>query len=343
MEINEPHPEGPERLLNVKSILEKGPIRERFNWQVGRHATLDEIAYFHTPQYIDFVLTAEQDTPSRIDGSGTVVNPGTIDAIMAAAGSSIEAVNCVIKNESQCAYALVRPPGHHAQPGVADGNCIFNNVAIAAQHALRSGIQKVAIIDWDVHHGNGTQQGFYERDDVLTISIHMPLGDWSDHHPQKGTVEEVGKDQGRGFNINLPLRYGAGDQAYQKVMEEIVMPQVRDFQPELIIIACGQDANQLDLNGRNLLSMQGFRQLGHLANKLAQELCDGKLVLIQEGGYAITYTAFCMYAITEGILGIDKPMADPMAYDCSIEKPDYVIEQIEGFKEGWQAALSMHR
>ena len=336
MEVDEPHPETPERVVNIRSILRKGDIADRLEWHDGRHATREEVGRFHTTEYIDEVIEAEAKAPVRIDGSGTVVNPGTVDAIFAASGTTIEALNWVLANKNRAAYALVRPPGHHAARTMADGNCIFNNLAIAVEAALAKGCGKVAVIDWDVHHGNGTQSGFYDRPEVLTISMHMPLGAWSDNHPETGEIDELGEGDGLGFNLNIPLPYGSGDRAYADVMKRLVRPAVREFGPDLIIIACGQDANQFDPNGRNLLSMVGFRELGRAARELAAELCDGRLLLCQEGGYATTYTGFCMYAVAEGILGVGKVMEDPLAYDASIEQPEAAFEAVTRIAEYWK-------
>lgn len=336
LKIDEPHPETPQRIINIRSILERGEIADRLEHGKGRHATREEIARFHTAGYIDEVIAAEAKAPVRIDGSGTVINTGTTDAIFAAAGTTIEALNSILANKSSAAYALVRPPGHHAARHMADGNCIFNNLAIAVETALTDKCKKVAVIDWDVHHGNGTQSGFYDRSDVLTISMHMPLGAWSDNHPETGDIDELGVGDGIGYNLNIPLPYGSGDKAYADVMERLIRPAVRRFEPDLLVIACGQDANQFDQNGRNLLSMAGFRYLGRAASELAEELCDGRLLLCQEGGYAITYTGFCMYAVAEGVLNIDEPMEDPLAYDATIEKPEAAFEAITHIKEYWR-------
>ncbi|MDH3440342.1 MAG: hypothetical protein OEM63_06305 [Gammaproteobacteria bacterium] len=335
MEVDEPHPETPERIINIRSILQRGEISPLIDWRDGRHAEKDEIARFHDMAYINEVVNAEQSAPVRIDGSGTVVATGTVDAVFAAAGTTIEALNAVLA-ENTAAYAMVRPPGHHAARNMADGNCIFNNLGIAVETALANGCNKVAVIDWDVHHGNGTQSGFYDRDDVLTLSMHMPLGSWGENHPETGEVNEIGAGAGKGFNFNIPLPYGSGDQAYARAMDELVRPVISDYDPELIVIACGQDANQFDPNGRNLLSMSGFRNLGTVARELAAELCDGRLLLCQEGGYAITYTGFCMYAVAEGVLGISEPMKDPLAYDATIEEPDVPFAQITRVGEVWR-------
>jgi acetoin utilization deacetylase AcuC-like enzyme len=340
MEIDEPHPDTAERIINIRSVLRRGELAPAIDWRQGRHASDQEVGRFHGKDYIEQVRRAERSAPLRIDGSGTVVNTGTVAAVFAAAGTTLEALSAVLSGEARSAYALVRPPGHHASRNMADGNCIFNNVGIAVETALLSGCDRVAVIDWDVHHGNGTQSGFYERADVLTISMHMPLGSWGENHPETGAIEEIGHGDGAGFNLNIPLPYGSGDRAYAGAMKQLVCPAVREFEPDLLVIACGQDANQFDANGRNLLSMAGFRQLGRAARELANELCDGRLLLCQEGGYAVTYTGFCMYAVAEGLLGAEQTMEDPLAYDASIEQPAHPLTEIERLGIRWKELKS---
>ncbi|MEJ8569550.1 class II histone deacetylase [Elongatibacter sediminis] len=314
MYAQEPHPENATRLLNVKAILERGPLRSRIRWNTAAPASEDQIHRFHTRTYTDCVREADTRGPLRLDGAGTVAGPGTWRAAMRAAGLSIAATDSVLSGESRAAYALVRPPGHHAQPGQADGSCIFNNVGIAAHHALDRGVKRIAIVDWDQHHGNGTQEGFYDDDRVLTVSIHMPHGCWGENHPQRGTVDEVGEGAGIGYNLNLPVAYGAGDACYDEVMRLAVRPVIDEFAPELILVACGQDANQFDPNGRSLLTMRGFRELGRQVRAWAAAHASNRLVLFQEGGYAVTYTAFCAHATLEGVLGVDSGLRDPAAY-----------------------------
>lgn len=340
MSVDEPHPETAERLINMKSILEKGEISDRLVWLPGRHARREEVERFHTAAYVDSVIEAEKNGPTRIDGGGTVVAAGTVDAAMAAAGSALEALDGILSGHQRRAYAMVRPPGHHASRGMGDGNCVFNNLSIAVEAALHSGLDRVAVIDWDVHHGNGTQSGFYDRPEVMTISMHMPLGAWGPNHPETGEVDEVGEGAGVGFNFNIPLPYGTGDQAYRAVMELLVRPAVDAFSPQLLVIACGEDANQFDSNGRNLLSMRGFYDLGRIARELADRHCEGRMVLVQEGGYAVTYSAFCLYALAEGVLGIAEPMEDKIAYAASIERPEFPISRIPAIHEAWRGAIA---
>lgn len=309
------HPENDLRVRNMRSILEKGPLKDRVRWDEGRHATPAELETVHRPDYVSWVKSTAEAGGRRLDDESTVISAQSWRAATAAAGTAIEAVDAVLSGEAKTAFALVRPPGHHAQPGRADGYCLFNNAALMAERARRAGVEKVAIVDWDVHHGNGTQACFYERPDVLTVSLHMRTGLWGESHPQTGSPAELGVGPGQGFNINVELPIGSGDQTYEAAMAAVVTPILEQYEPGLIIGAIGQDASTFDANGRQNLSMQGFRTMGRQLAAAAEELCDGRIALVQEGGYARTYAAFCLHATLEGILGVEEPaLEEVLAY-----------------------------
>jgi len=311
--VLEKHPEGPDRIRNIHSMLKRGPIAPHLRWIVGREVTEEELLVFHTASYLEELRRAERDGGRRFT-STTVLQPGGLRACGIAAGTAIEATGHVLAGKASLAYALVRPPGHHAAPAQADGYCFLNNVALAAEHALHSGISRISIIDWDVHHGNGTQEGFYERADVLTVSMHMDHGAWGPSHLQSGAAAEVGRGAGCGFNVNVPLPMGTSDSGYLRAFEALIAPEVTRFRPELIIVAAGQDASQFDPNGRQLVTMRGFHALGAATRVLADKLCGGRLLLVQEGGYNVSYTAFCAHATLEGVLGLPSNLKDPLAY-----------------------------
>ncbi len=313
LDEQELHPENAVRIRNMKSILERGPLSAHIRRRDGRHADPAELQLVHDGDYVESIREA------CLSGGGiltwsTPVSTGSWDAALAAAGSTLAACDAVLVGETEVAYALVRPPGHHAQPAQADGYCLFNNIALAAEHARRRGVDRVAILDWDVHHGNGTQECFYDRDDVLTVSLHMRHGSWSDSHPQTGAPNELGDGAGTGFNVNIELPPGTGDGGYVRAFEEIVTPVVDRFAPGLVLVACGQDANQFDPNGRQCVSMEGFRRLGEATRALAERHSGGRVVLAQEGGYARTYSAYCLHATLAGVLGVETGLEDPCAY-----------------------------
>lgn len=305
------HPESNPRLLNMRAVLQRGPVAEALRWHAGRHASKAELQGFHEVAYLEGIFAA--DAGGKRFSSTTLMSPGSLAGLLAAAGTSLAALESVLAS-GHPAMALIRPPGHHAAPAMADGYCFFNNAGVAARVAQAAGLERVAIIDWDVHHGNGTQEGFYEDPTVLTVSLHMDHGAWGPSHPQTGAVDERGRGAGEGSNLNLPLPMGSGDRFYEAVFERFVEPTLRAFAPQLLIIANGLDASQFDPNGRQLLTMAGFNRLARRARALASELCQGRLLVVQEGGYNPAYSAYCLHAATEGFLDRSSSLADPLAY-----------------------------
>jgi acetoin utilization deacetylase AcuC-like enzyme len=307
LEVSELHPENAERVRNMRAMLQRGPLAPQVRWHEGRLATEAELTTVHTPEHVERMRALVEGGGTRLDAS-TVVTAESWEPMLAAAGTSMAATDAVLSGEASVALALVRPPGHHAQPDRPDGYCFFNNAALAAERARRAGVERVAIVDWDVHHGNGNQACFYTRGDVLTISLHMRTGLWGERHPQTGSPEEVGVGPGQGRNVNVELPAGSGDRAYGLAMREIVAPVLEQFRPGLIVGSCGQDASAFDPNGRQNVSMDGFREIGRVVGEAARSLCDGRVVLVQEGGYARTYAAFCLHTTLEGVLGLEEPL-----------------------------------
>lgn len=233
---------------------------------------------------------------------------------MLAAGSGIAAVDAVIAGEVENAYALLRPPGHHATATESMGFCVFNNVVIAARHAQSAhGLRRVMIVDWDVHHGNGTESAFYDDPDTLFISLHQD--DWYPLH--RGKVTDVGSGEAAGRTINIPLPPGSNDSGYLEAFERVIRPIARQFAPELMLISAGQDPNMADPLGRMLVTMEGFRGMATVLKEIATQSCDGRLVALQEGGYSAAYVPFCTLAAIEGLVGERSAVIDP--YEGSSE------------------------
>ncbi|MFN3005074.1 class II histone deacetylase [Mycolicibacterium wolinskyi] len=327
----QPHTEGPARVRAMHDVVSRGPLAGQLTWHPGRLATEAELATVHPTEYIDRVRTLAE--TGGWATATTRAGAGSYDPLRAAAGTALEAAAAVLDGRSRMAYALIRPPGHHAQRAQADGYCFFNHAALAAELALRSGVPRVLTVDWDVHHGNGTQDIFYARRDVLTTSIHMNHGAWGPSHPQTGGADEVGTGEGAGYNVNVPLPLGAGDTAYLRAFDEVIAPIARTYQPGLIVAASGQDASAFDPNGRHNVSMTGFRGIGQRLAALADEVCDGRLVVVQEGGYNPSYAPYCLLATLEGLLGAD-PTPDPLAY---------VPDQTLGVDAALAAVVEQHR
>jgi acetoin utilization deacetylase AcuC-like enzyme len=312
LEVPELHPENGERLRNMRSVLERGPLSSRLGWKHGRAAELDELETVHEASYIATIREACESGGRHLTAT-TLVSSSSWPAILTAAGTALAAVDAVVAGESEVAYALVRPPGHHAGRALADGYCFVNNVALAAERLLAAGAERVAVVDWDVHHGNGTQSCFYDRKDVLTLSVHMRHGSWGPSHPETGSPAESGRGDGRGHNVNVELRPGSGDGAYAEAFRRVVEPVLDRYRPDAVIGASGQDASAFDANGRMNVSMDGFHAIGRSLRESA-ERAGASLVLVQEGGYARTYAGYCLHATLEGVLGSERLLPDPLAF-----------------------------
>jgi acetoin utilization deacetylase AcuC-like enzyme len=296
---------GPKRrlrnLLDVSGILDElVPIRPR-------EATPEELTRFHTRAYVDHIKTLS-DAGGGDAGENTPFSGGAFEIAALSAGGCLRAVEAVVDGEVDNAYALVRPPGHHAEADRGRGFCIFGNTALAAMHAQYArGLERVAVIDWDVHHGNGTESAFWWDASVLTVSIHQD--DWWPRG--SGALTDVGEGAGRGFNINIPLPPGSGTGAYRAALEHAVLPALREFQPQLIIVACGLDACVMDPLGRMMLTSASFRLLTRMVKREAESLCDGRLLMIHEGGYSAAYAPFCGLAVVEELAGRTSAVEDP--------------------------------
>nr|XP_043632506.1 histone deacetylase 8 isoform X2 [Erigeron canadensis] len=315
LDILEKHPENPDRIINIVSILKRGPISPFISWHSSsKPAHVSQLLSFHTQEYIDSLLEADKNGGKTIC-SGTFLNIGSWNSALLAAGTTLSAIKYILDGHGKLCYALVRPPGHHAQPTRADGYCFLNNAGLAVQYALDSGCKRVTVIDIDVHYGNGTAEGFYHSDKVLTISLHMNHGSWGTSHPQSGDINELGEGTGYGYNLNVPLPNGTGDKGYKYAMVELVSPAVRKFRPDMMVFVVGQDSSAFDPNGRQCLSMEGYRDIGQIIRRLADDHCNGRILIVQEGGYHVTYSAYCLHATLEGVLNLPAPLlSDPIAY-----------------------------
>jgi acetoin utilization deacetylase AcuC-like enzyme len=229
----------------------------------------------------------------------TVATAETYDTARLAAGGVMNAIDSVVSGETDNAFALVRPPGHHAQAAEAAGFCIFNNIAIGARHALaRWGMERILIVDWDLHHGNGTAETFYEDRQVLYFSTHQSPG-----YPGTGGLAEMGRGPGLGYTINVPLRPGADDAFYVRVFRELLCPVARMFRPEVILVSAGFDIYVGDPLGEMKVTPEGFACLTRVLLNLADECCNGRLVLVLEGGYNIQGLTKSVRAVLQELLG----------------------------------------
>jgi acetoin utilization deacetylase AcuC-like enzyme len=274
------HPERPERLHALREGLVRAGVSSRVERIEPRPATRDELAAVHDPRYVDALAEICARGGGALDGDTSVV-PASWSAALLAAGAAVEATMAVLDGRLRRAFCSVRPPGHHARPRGAMGFCLFDNVAVAAQAAITLGkVQRVAILDWDVHHGNGTQEIFWQRGDVLYASTHQfPF------YPGSGKASEVGQGDGAGKTVNCPLAMGAGDQALLAAWRERIRPAFEAHAPELVIISAGFDADGRDPLGGLAVTAAGFETLSAEVVRFAEQACAGRVVSVLEGGY----------------------------------------------------------
>lgn len=293
------HPESAKRLVATMNHLTNTGLIHSLTGIPAEKAGRDDLERIHTRAHIDHIreLSALGKNYIELD---TVVNHKSFEAALYAAGGTISATRAVLAGQVESAFALVRPPGHHAVRGHAMGFCLFNNVAIAAAWALQQpGVSRVAIIDFDVHHGNGVQDAFAEDPDVLYVSTHQ-----HPFYPGTGFWREEGIGPGKGTCLNIPLPPETGDRGYGQAFRLLVAPKVRQFKPDLILVSAGYDAHWADPLAWMLLSLAGYREIAELLLDLARELCGGRLVLTLEGGYELAVLAYGVDATLTAMLGL---------------------------------------
>jgi acetoin utilization deacetylase AcuC-like enzyme len=280
----------------------------------ARAATTAELTLAHEAAHVERVrAAAAAATEPQPLGHEAWVGPGSWTAATVAVGGLLEAVDALLAGRIDTGYVLARPPGHHATADASLGFCLFNAAAVAARYAQRvHGCERVAIVDWDVHHGNGTEAIFLEDPSVLFVSLHQD-GLYPAH---LGGLAERGRGAGLGANVNVPLPAGCGDADYAAALERVVLPVLRDFGPDLILISAGQDGAAADPLGRMALTVGGFRALTEGLLVAAAELCDGRLLAFQEGGYHLAHNAAATLSIVEALAGLPATFAvDPLGCD----------------------------
>jgi len=310
------HPERPDRLRSILQHLEESGVLARLRAIAPRDATEADLRFVHTADLIERVRSTAGVRQVWFDAD-TYAVARSYDAALRAAGGLIAATNAMLDGAIDSAFCFVRPPGHHATPDRAMGFCLFNNVAVAAALALeRRDIDRVAIVDFDVHHGNGTQDIFYDDPRVLYFSTHQ-----FPHYPGTGRIEETGTGDGAGTTINVPLPSGCGDEEYLRAYNEVCAPLLRRFRPQMIFVSAGFDAHFADQLAQMLLSTRGYYEIATLLRQLAHELCEGRILYALEGGYDLTAIAWSARACLDTLLG--EPFApDPLGQGPGVRGPD---------------------
>jgi acetoin utilization deacetylase AcuC-like enzyme len=319
------HPENQQRLKTILQVLEAQGMLERLVPIPATPITSERLERAHEPHYIQQVRRVAQGGGGHLD-MDTYVRPASYDAALMAAGGLVEATRTVLDGEVDNAFALVRPPGHHALRGRGMGFCLFNNVAIAAHYALAErGLDRVLIMDFDVHHGNGTQDEFEADPAVMYISTHQ-----YPYYPGSGHWSETGYGEGAGSIVNVPLSGGVGNAGFARIFEEIVGPAAWRFQPQLILVSAGYDAHWDDPLASMQLSVGGYAAIARALKDLADELCSGRLVITLEGGYhleALAYSILNTFAVLMD--DRDWQLVDPLGPSPHRERPvDDVVERV---------------
>ena len=301
------HVEQAQRLVSIISLLEESGIKQQTVAVDPTAADEQMLLKVHSREHISTVENTARSGGGWLDPD-TVVSPSSYEAALYAAGGAVRAVEVVLGGEVDSCFALVRPPGHHATMDRALGFCLFNNIAIAARYALES-IERVLIVDFDVHHGNGTQDSFYNEPRALYFSTHLyPF------YPGTGWVDETGAGDGEGATVNVPLPAWCGDEEYQHAFDELLVPIAHRFQPQLIMVSAGYDAHWADPLSLMQVSVDGFARLTGILKKLAGELCGGRLVFVLEGGYhlpALSHSVKATLEVLQGRAGTGDPLGKP--------------------------------
>lgn len=339
----EAHPSSVQITRRIKQFLDGAGLTTHMQPITARAATEEELMAYHTSAYIAGVraYTEGQGPASGAWGAiedDTPLSSGSFEAALYAAGGALEAVRAVLEGQVKNAYALLRPPGHHALSNRCMGYCIFNNAALAAHYARKKyGLERVMIVDWDVHHGNGTQDAFYADPNVLFLSLHQH--NW---YPKlSGELEQVGTGAGVGYTVNIPLPAGTGDRGYRAAFEQLVVPVGLHYRPQLLIVSAGQDPSWLDPLAQMMMTQSGFRTLSTLLLDLAHEVCDGRLVMLQEGGYSVAYVPYCTLAAVEPLLGVDRGVVDLHAASDELERCATIFTSAT--REALSEARAWHR
>ena len=276
------HPESPER-LKVLLDLAGGLDSQSFQLLPPRPAKKEEIEPCHSNDYIELIQSTSKTNHYALDGD-TITCPDSFGIGLLAVGGFLKLLDSIAAADFRNGFALVRPPGHHAMSDRAMGFCLFNTVAIGAHHLKRHyGVKRILIMDWDVHHGNGTQDAFYQDPSVLYLSTHQ-----YPYYPGTGAIGEVGVGKGEGYTVNVPLPVGCGDEEYLRVFKEIVIPVVNKYEPEWILVSAGFDPHKRDPLGGMVVTEKGFGVMGSLLLDLAEKQAGGKIAFLLEGGYDLT-------------------------------------------------------
>ena len=317
--------ESPESKRRAVSLLQVSGLMGELDLRSAPIAEESDLLRVHSQSYLDKFRSLSESGGGEL-GIFAPFGPGSFDIARVSAGLAIAAVDEVVAGTYRNAYSMSRPPGHHCLPDQPMGFCLLANIPIAIETAReKHGIERIVVLDWDVHHGNGTQHVFYERNDVLTISLHQE----GCFPPGYSGADERGSGAGEGYNINVPLLPGGGHDAYMYAMRRMVVPAIERHRPDLIIIASGYDASGFDPLARMLLHSESYRAMAEQVVGLAEQYCDGRLVVVHEGGYAESYVPFCVHSVVETMAGQRTDVVDPSLELFQAQQPNARVQALQ--------------
>ncbi len=337
------HVESPERLVATMDLIKSEKLLESPNFKLiaPRSATIEEIKMVHHADMIEYARTqsleAKGGSLQYLDSGDTVCSADSYDVALLAAGGGMTAADAVLSGDVSSAFALVRPPGHHANASHSAGFCIFNNMAILAQYLTKKkGLKKVAIFDIDLHHGNGTSEIFYKRNDVLFFSSHQ---DPRTQYPGTGFASDIGEGPGKGYNINAPLAPGAGDDVVQLIFSKVIKPVFEQYEPDILLGSFGGDAHYSDPLSGLSFTTQGYGHYVEGFKQIADKCCGGKMVLLLEGGYRVKILAQSIVNILNVLAGQKMPFVESEheSGDSLMEYHGHLVEKLkEHLKPYWK-------
>lgn len=320
----EDHVESPSRLAAIYEALDRPGFGENFFYPGFEPAPAAILALNHTDRYLAKVAATAGRQYCSLDPD-TWTSPGSYRAACLAAGATVRGVQMLMNGEADNAFALIRPPGHHAEKDRAMGFCLFNNIAVAAAYALQElRLKRVLIVDWDLHHGNGTQHAFYDTDRVLYFSTHQ-----YPYYPGTGALLETGHGRGEGFTVNIPLPGGQTDRDFNRIFKEILSPIARQYRPDMIMVSAGFDIYKGDPLGTMAVTAAGFAAMTGIMLELADELCGGRLLLALEGGYSLeglSQGVLSCLSVLHGVKGDDTGFAPETAETIRLDQARKVLQ-----------------
>ncbi len=320
------HPESHRRLEVIYAMLEEPEMAGLFHDIPVRRAEKEELYWVHSPEYVERVARTEGKDHVSLDPD-TSTSPGSYEAALLAAGGLCEAISMVVTGELDNAFALVRPPGHHAEKSRAMGFCLFNNVAVGARYAQERGhLERILVIDWDLHHGNGTQHSFEEDPSILYFSTHQ-----YPYYPGSGAFQEVGRGEGQGFTVNVPLSIGHGDGEYVGIFQRILRPIATQFDPDLMLLSAGFDIYEGDPLGGMRVTPTGFAAMMRSLMDIAGDCCNGKVVVTLEGGYDLKGLRDSVRAVLKEMVGVSNTQVADIVSQADRNKLDNVVMKVSEY------------